>query len=264
MKSAGWDLGVRSAFAVAAGVLLSVYCMPSEPPRAEPAPAPTRPDASLTASPVGRWIGYVEAAPREGAWDELELMVEAVGPSGVTGTLRVGFGDAALGDPDLGERDAGWRRFFKPAGMSRVALSNARVDGARLRFEVEHRAFSRECEATPAGAPAPGLDVFGCPEFGSSTGASCEYYVERPPRRLRWLDGGAADAGVAPRRSPIDCAVLARCDAMQRFCECHDGGVCRGRVTFRARFDLRVEGDELDGSAELGQRVSRVRFTRSP
>ncbi|GMV13494.1 MAG: hypothetical protein HS104_27310 [Polyangiaceae bacterium] len=260
---------------------LGVACAPQAKPAGASPESP--PPAAEPPSALGHWRGYLEASADVASSDEIELVLTSAAPDRLGGSVRIGSSDAALPqDPTL---DAGPRRFAQVAldeGKT-LAITEGRADGARVRFDAVDRGSQEWCVAQVPGESGPGLDDFGCPLFGSTHGGGgCNVALEaftlgartdgglepdagrRLPPRRGTTPGAAGDPDAGrwePPSRPIDCAVLERCRAVQRHCEC-TGRACVGRPTLRLRFDIRIEGASADGSLQLDHVVRRVRLER--
>jgi len=254
-------------------------------PQAKPAgPAPENPPAAAEpVSALGRWRGYLEASGDVASSDELELVLTSAAHDRLGGSVRIGSSDAGL--PQDTSPDAGPRR-LAPVALAEgrtLAISEGRIDGARVRLDVEHRGWQEWCAALAPGELGPGLDDFGCPAFGYSHGHNdCSVRLGAPMRGPPPDGGWEPDAGrrapplpgtrrggarepdggrwEAPSR-PIDCAVIERCSAARTRCFC-TGRSCVGQPTLRMHFDIRIEGASADGSLQLDHVIRRVRLEK--
>lgn len=258
------------------GALLSghsVFTACARPVENRPTPAErsTESPGPNPASPLGRWLGYLEAFGSQPGSDRIELVLEDAGAEKVTGSVRIGTADASV-VPDPLQIDAGDLRLgpLPLAEGKTIPITGGRTDGERVRFDAEHRAWHEWCAEQTPSALGPGLDEWGCPLFGSqsdSNGRDCRVATE-PSLAPSPDDGGtgrlpgrARLVGSRPARA-IDCAVLGRCWSLRELCECR-AQRCSGRRTLHVQFDIRIEGAKADGSAVIAGAPWRVRLEKS-
>jgi hypothetical protein len=188
---------------------------------------------------VGSWTGYVENGHFQSGSDALQLTVDRVSDTELSGHLVMGQGSGTPPDPAILASVGGSPGYDPIEGYSYTAM-NGKATGQRLEFDIAlDEAWGSLCSAQ---TPVPGT------------------YSCLPPADSYYIGGGHCYGLHGGTQEEIDCATYALC--MGPMCKCDDTHCFVDTSVWVSHFDLTLRSPYLDGSAVGGPfNPNNVHFT---
>lgn len=184
----------------------------------------------------GTWVGYVESFAFEDGSDVVTVSIDSAGPGGVTG--KVVFGSRPLYDPPSDPDVAfppGYQSGYPLTGFV-FTIDDGSFDGQRLQLAVTSiELWSEWCALQTPIADDENEGLYWCvPNWGYTSDPASGCTQPNP------------DTG---EDVPVDCGKLELCQGNQ-ICRCEASGCAIfAAVSGDIAFDLKIVGDEADGSA---------------